>query len=233
MKSTLIITTRNEIQGVKTLLPQIPLSEFDEVLVIDLHSTDGTIEFLKSQGLRIIPQEKAGRGIAARMAGEAATGDVLVWFAPDGNENPADLIRLKTEIVNGADMAIASRFLPGARNEEDDHWFRPRAWANKIFTLAVRLVWGGKISDTINGYRSMRRDKFLALKTDELGFSIEFQMSIRALKLKMKVVEFPTTEGNRIGGHSTAYTIPTGLKVLRCFFREIWLGRRPFYDQKP
>lgn len=226
MKTTLIITTRNEINGVTNLMPRVPFSEFDEVLVIDLNSTDGTIEFLKNLGLRIIPQEKPGRGIAARMAAEAATGDVLVWFAPDGNENPADLVRLRNEIVNGADMAIASRFMSGARNEEDDHWFRPRAWANKIFTLAVRLMWGGRITDTINGYRSMRRDKFLALKTDETGFSIEFQMSIRALKLKLKIVEFPTTEGNRIGGHSTAYTIPTGLKVLRCFWREIWLGKK-------
>lgn len=226
MKSTLIITTRNEITGVTTLLPKLPLTQFDEVIAIDLESHDGTVEYLKSLGIRVIAQTKPGRGIAARMAAEAATGEILVWFAPDGNEDPDDLLKLRDLIMSGADMAIASRFLPGARNEEDKSWWRPRAWANKTFTLAVRLIWGGQITDTINGYRSMRRDKFLELKTDEVGFSIEFQMSIRALKLGMKIVEFPTTEGDRIGGHSTAYTIPTGLKVLRAYLREIWLGKK-------
>lgn len=226
MTSTLVITTRNEIHGCKALMPKIPFDQFNEVMVIDLNSTDGTKEYLQGLGLRIVPQEKPGRGEAIRLAASLATSDVMVFFAPDGNEDPGDLIRLRDLIIAGNDMAIASRFMKGARNEEDDSAVRPRAWANRIFTFLVRLVWGGRITDTINGYRSIRRDKLIALKTDEVGFSIEFQMSIRALKLGYKIVEFPTIEGNRIGGHSTAYALPTGMKVLRAFLREIWLGKR-------
>lgn len=225
MKTTLVITTRNEINGCKALMPKIPFDKFDEVLVIDLNSTDGTIEYLQGLGLRIIQQEKPGRGEAIRLAASIATGDIMVFFAPDGNEDPGDLVRLRDLILAGNDMAIASRFMKGARNEEDDSRYRPRAWANRVFTFLVGLVWGGTITDTINGYRAIRRDKLIGLKTDEIGFSIEFQMSIRALKLGYKVIEFPTIEGNRIGGHSTAYALPTGLKVLRAFLREIWLGK--------
>ncbi len=231
MTSTLIITTRNEINGVTSLFPRIPLSAFDEVLAIDLNSTDGTLKFFHDHNIKVIPQVTPGRGNAIRLAAANATSDIMVFFAPDGNENPDDLLKLRDAIINGADMAIASRFLPGARNEEDVSWYRPRAWANKGFTGLVKLFWGGTITDTINGYRSIRKDKLLELNTDEPGFAIEFQMSIRALKLGFKVVEFPTTEGDRIGGHSTAYTLPTGWRVLRTFLLEIWRGKRFVIDR--
>ena len=231
MKSTLIITTRNEIEGVTTLFPRLPLSAFDEVLAIDLNSTDGTLDFYKKNNIRVIPQITPGRGNAIRLAAANATGDVMVFFAPDGNENPDDLLKLRDLIIAGNDMVIASRFLPGARNEEDVSWYRPRAWANKAFTLSVKLFWGGTITDTINGYRSIRKDKLLELNTDEPGFAIEFQMSIRSRKLKFKVVEIPTVEGDRIGGHSNAYTLPTGWRVLRTLLKEIWLGQRFVIDR--
>lgn len=224
--STLIITTRNEIEGLRALLPKIPRAEFDEVFVIDLHSTDGTREFLTQAGLRIVDQEIPGRGNAVRLAGRTATGDVLCFFAPDGNEDPNDLVKLRDLIRAGNDMAIASRFMPGSRNEEDVSWFKPRAWANRLFTITVRLLWGGRLTDTINGFRAIRRDRLMDLNTDEPGFSIEFQMSIRALKLGFKVAEIPTIEGDRIGGQSTAYSVPTGLRMIRVLMKELVLGKK-------
>lgn len=226
MKTTLIITTRNEINGLTALFPNIDLNAFDEIFAIDLNSTDGTLDFYKEREIPVIHQEKPGRGNAIRLAARHATGDVLVFFAPDGNEDPGDLIKLRDLILAGNDMAIASRFMDGARNEEDGSWYRPRAWANRFFTFCVHLLWGGRITDTINGYRSIKKEKLIELNTDEPGFAIEFQMSIRALKLGYSIVEFPTREGDRIGGHSTAYTIPTGWRVLRTLFKELLRGKR-------
>lgn len=231
MKTTLIITTRNEIKGITTLFPKIPLHAFDEILAIDLNSSDGTVEYFKENGVKIIHQEKPGRGEAVRLAAREAAGDILVFFAPDGNENPDDLLKLKDMILAGNDMAIASRFMAGARNEEDASWYRPRAWANRFFTRCVQICWGGRITDTINGYRAVKKNKLIELNTDEPGFAIEFQMSIRARKLGYRVVEFPTFEGDRIGGHSTAYTIPTGYRVLRTLFKEILIGKRFLIDR--
>lgn len=225
MKTTLIITTRNEINGVTAMVPRIPLSAFDEVFAIDLNSTDGTLDYFKKTGIRVVHQTERGRGNAVRLAAKEASGDALVFFAPDGNENPDDLTKLRDFILAGNDMAIASRFLPDSWNEEDKSWWKPRAWANRIFTYSVRLIWGGTISDTINGYRSVKKESLLKMKTDEPGFAIEFQMSIRALKLGLKVVEFPTREGDRIGGESTAHSISTGWRMLRTLIKEIWIGK--------
>ena len=69
MKSSLVILTFNEIEGIKNLFGRIPFDKFDECFVIDNHSSDGTVEFLKEKGMKIIFQDKPGRGEAFRLPG--------------------------------------------------------------------------------------------------------------------------------------------------------------------
>ena len=65
---TLVILTLNEIEGVTHIFPKLPLHLVDEVLVVDGGSTDGTIEFFEARGVRVIRQERRGRGEAFRLA---------------------------------------------------------------------------------------------------------------------------------------------------------------------
>ena len=111
----------------------------------------------------------------------------------------------------------------GAFNEEDVSWFRPRKWVNKSFTLAANLLWnrGPYVTDTINGLRAVRRSAFREMAPDADGFVIEYQMSIRAMKLGLKVAEIPTREAPRLGGASTAESLPTGVIFLKQLCREI------------
>jgi glycosyltransferase involved in cell wall biosynthesis len=226
MKKTLVILTFNEIAGLRALWSKIPVDAVDETFAVDPGSTDGTLDFFREKGVRVIHQEKRGRGEAFRIAAREAAGEALCFFSPDGNEDPSDIPRLLGRIEEGYDLAIASRFLPGSRNDEADAALPLRAIANRGFTLAAGLFFGGRVSDTINGFRAIRRDRFLDLAPDAEGFAIEFQISIRAMKRKLRIAEIPTIEGDRIGGQSTAHSIPTGLKVLRVLLREIWIGRR-------
>ncbi len=233
MKLSLVILTLNEIQGVRAIFDKIPPNEVDEVLVVDGGSTDGTREFFIEKGIKIIPQKSKGRGEAFRIAMENITGDAVIFFSPDGNENPQDLSKFRQFLDGGYDIVIASRMMKGAVNEEDIYWFRPRKWANNFFTLCVNLIWnlgflfGRKnyITDTINGYRAITKDAWNKINLDGPGFTIEFQMSIRALKLGLKIKEFSTIEGQRIGGKSGSESISTGIKFLKLFWHEIKIGK--------
>lgn len=224
VRTTLVILTRNEISGVREILKKIPLKAVDEVFAVDYKSTDGTVEFLKKNKIRVIHQKVAGRGNAFKVAAKNAKGEYIIFFSPDGNEDPKDIERLIPKIRN-CDLVIASRFMKGSRNEEDDQLFKFRKWANEAFSICVRIFWGGNVTDTINGYRIIRKDFFKRLKLNEEGFAIEFQMTIRTLKLGGKIKEIPTKEGDRIGGMSTASSIPTGLKFVRLLIKELINGK--------
>lgn len=226
IRKTLVILTLNEIEGVKALFPRIPFDKADEVLVIDGGSQDGTIEFFKEKGIPVHIQEIRGRGEAFRLACKVSKGNDLLFFSPDGNEDPQDIPKLFKLLEEGYDLAVGSRFLSGSRNDEAEKLLPLRAWANRIFTILANIFFKGKMADTINGYRAIKKDKFMLLNLNASGFAIEYQMSIRAMKLKFRIAEIPTIEGDRIGGESTAYSIPTGLKILKIFLRELIIGKR-------
>jgi hypothetical protein len=44
------------------------------------------------------------------------------------------------------------------------------------------------------------------------------------MKLGLRVAEFPTVEGARIGGASDARSLPTGLRFLKLYFSELRRG---------
>ena len=219
-ESALFISTLNEIEALNKQFHRIPLSAFDEVYALDGGSTDGTVEFFKQHDVKVIPDIRKG---AIFNAGAMTTEcEYLVFFAPDGNEDPKDITILLDKLKEGYDMVIGSRFLKDSSNEEDEKFFKWRKWANQMFTLMVRLRWGGNITDTINGFRAVRRTKLFEMNTDPTGFDIEFQMSIRALKLGHKVCEIPTIERGRLGGESTAYSFPTGWLMLKRYIKEFF-----------
>lgn len=220
-KTTLIILTRNEILGVKEIVPRIPLDAVDEVIAVDYRSTDGTVDFFEKHKIRVIKQQKKGRGEAFRLAAEQAKNENLLFFSPDGNEDPQDIPHLIEKMNEGYDMVIASRFMKGAHNEEDDQLIKLRKWANQGFTLLVNLFWHGRLTDSINGYRIITKKAFESLKLDGDGFVIEYQMSIRALKKNLKIVEIPTYESGRIAGKSGSWAIPTGLQFVMYLGREL------------
>lgn len=228
MKKTLVILTLNEIEGVTALFDHIPWDAADESFVVDGGSQDGTREFFQERSVRVVEQRSRGRGEAFRIAFEESEGDVLCFFSPDGNEDPNDIPKLFAEVDKGADIAIARRFGQDAKNEEDDQALRLRAWANRAFTWLSNKLFnkGPYVLDTINGYRAIRREAWKQVRPDAAGFLIEYQMTMRAMKLGLTIHEIPTIERPRIGGESTAHSIPTGLRFVRGLIREFWLGKR-------
>ncbi|MEC7885818.1 MAG: hypothetical protein VX544_03430, partial [Pseudomonadota bacterium] len=97
--------------------------------------------------------------------------------------------------------------------------------ANNIFNLLANLAFrkkGPYITDSINGYRAITKKTANLLKLDASDYTIEYQMTMRALKKNIKIIEFPTVEGQRLFGETQAKSIPTGLRFIKCFIRELF-----------
>ena len=227
MKISLVILTYNEIAGLKAVFDRIPQDAVDEIFAVDGGSTDGTAEFLRERGITVHGQTVKGRGEAFRVAFQKARGDALLFFSPDGNEDPLDIPKFRPFLEQGYDMVVGTRMIQGAHNEEDDLFFKWRKWANNIFNLMANLTWNrtGFVTDTINGFRAITKSAWNILALDGPGYTIEYQSSIRCFKKGLKVAEFPTYEAARIDGREGSPSTKTGLEFLKLYLRELKVGR--------
>jgi glycosyltransferase involved in cell wall biosynthesis len=223
MKLSLVITTLNEIEGLRILFDKIPYDSVDEIIAVDGGSTDGTVEFLKERNIPTYVQTLKGRGEGFRLAFEKAAGDALLFFSPDGNEDPNDIPKFKPFLELGYDMVVATRMIKGAHNEEDDYVLKWRKWANNSFSVMANYTWnkGIYMTDTINGFRAISKRAWNLMSVDGPGYTVEFQSSIRAFKLGLKIAEFPTYESGRFDNRVGSPSIPTGIAFLKMYFSEI------------
>ena len=132
--------------------------------------------------------------------------------------------RAEPFLENGADLVIASRMTSGAVNEEDRRWIKPRKWANNALNLLANCLCrktGPFITDSINGFRAITRSAAERLMLDATDHTIEYQMTIRALKRRFSIVEFATQEGQRVAGETGAPSLPTGVRFLKRLWTEI------------
>ncbi len=106
MRTTLLIPTLNEIEGMKKIMPQVQRDWVDEILVIDGVSTDGTIEYARQMGYRVIHQKSKGITLAYKEALEHITGDVVITFSPDSNSVPDRIPELLRKMREGYDMVV-------------------------------------------------------------------------------------------------------------------------------
>lgn len=227
MKISLAILTKNEIHGLRALFDQIPFEAVDEAFAVDGGSVDGTLEFYQTCKFPVVPQRSVGRGEAFRCAFDYAQGDAIIFFSPDGNENPADIRRFRPILEEGYDIVIGTRMVSSAHNEEDELLFPWRKWANQAFNLMANYTWnrGPFVTDSINGFRALTKKSWKRLRLDGTGYTIEYQSSIRGMKLGLRIAEFPTYEGGRIGPGGSP-SLASGLAFLRLYSRELLIGQR-------
>jgi glycosyltransferase involved in cell wall biosynthesis len=200
---------------------------FDEIVAIDGGSTDGTVEFYRDRNVRVLGQSSRGRGEAFLLAFRELQSDAFIFFSPDGNEDPADLPKFRRHLESGADLVIASRMMAGAVNEEDHQMLRLRKWANNGFNLLANLMFrkqGPYVTDSINGYRAITAPAARILQLDSRDYTIEYQMTIRAMKHRLNVVEFATIEGQRVAGETGAPSISTGVRFIKKLWTEAGIG---------
>ncbi len=219
MKTTLLVPTLNEIEGAKIVMPQIKNEWIDEVVVVDGGSTDGTVEYMAGRGYKIVKQKSKGVCGAYWEGIEAASGDVIIAFSPDNNSIPEVIPDLIKKMEENYDMVIASRYLKGAKSDDDDF---VTAIGNWMFTKAVNILFGGKYTDSLVMFRAFRKDLVERLKMDEKNRPVfEYQLCIRCAKKKLKVCEIPADEPKRIGGVRKMRPLYNGSTLLWQIVKEL------------
>lgn len=222
---SVVIPTLNEADNLPFALST--LAGLDcEVIVVDGRSTDDTIRVadMLHPGVKIVREERKGKGAALQAGFAAATGDIIVMLDADGSADGREIPEFVRALVNGADFAKGTRFASQA-GSADITLFRQAG--NWVLNRAVNGLFGSKYSDLCYGYNAFWRDCLPYLSVDCDGFEVETLMNIRAIRSGLNVVEVPSYESLRIHGHSNLRAIRDGLRVARTIVTE--LGRTLHY----
>jgi glycosyltransferase involved in cell wall biosynthesis len=217
---SVVIPALNEAENLPYVLSRIP-DWVDEVVLVDGHSTDQTVEVARQvrPDIRIVMQEGRGKGAALRSGFAATTGDLTVMLDADGSTDPAEIVAFVGALLAGADFVKGSRFLQGGGTADMPFYRKLGNWA---FVISVRLLFGGNYSDLLYGYNAFWSRVVPQLNLDADGFEIETLMNVRALRAGLKVAEVPSFEAKRLHGEGRLRAIPDGWRVLKTIVRE-WL----------
>jgi dolichol-phosphate mannosyltransferase len=212
-KALVIIPTYNEKENIEKMIVAIfSLPVHYDILIVDDGSPDGTPSIVRSlQGsnpekLFMLEREgKQGLGTAYILGFKWAIEknyDFIFEMDADFSHNPQDLMVLHQTCLNGADMAIGSRYKSGVNVV---NWPMGRVLMSYFASMYVRMVTGMKIYDTTAGFKCYRRVVLQAIDLDRIkfkGYAFQIEMKFTAWKLGFHIEEVPIIFTDRREGTS-------------------------------
>jgi glycosyltransferase involved in cell wall biosynthesis len=229
---TVVIPALNEARNLPHVFSRLP-GGLHEVIVVDGHSVDGTPAIARRlrPGVRVITQNRRGKGNALACGCAAATGDVIATVDADGSADPAELPRFVAALLDGADFAKGSRFVWGGGSSDLTGLRRA---GNRVLSGLVNTLCGTRYSDLCYGFNAFWRHHAPVLGLDPEaaspdggsgrfwgdGFEVETIITIRAARAGLKVKEVASYEHSRIHGVSNLNAFSDGWRVLRTILVE-------------
>lgn len=228
MTVALCLITWNELEGCRHDVPLIDRTKFDQIYCIDGGSSDGTAEYLEEQGIQVYKQTAKGLNQACKDGADRCNCDAFIFFHPKGSIPVEDTYKFRQYFEEGYDLVIGSRMIRGAENEEDSKLIKPRKWFVLGLGIIASLLFrreGYYVRDVLHGFRGMKKSSFMRLEISDMSPSVDIEMVSRSYKQRLKRIEFPTKEKERIAGSTHFKAIPTGKKLIKYLLWEIGRDR--------
>lgn len=227
MKNDLvIIPTYNEKDNIEKIIKAVMnLDTSFHVLVVEDNSPDGTADIVKElinryPGRLFIEERKGKLGLGTAYIhgfkwGLKENYQRIYEMDADFSHNPLDLERLREACLDGADVAIGSRYIKGVNVV---NWPMGRVLMSYYASAYVRMITRMKVRDTTAGFKCYKRRVLEAIDFEKIkftGYAFQIEMKFTAWKLGFKIVEVPIIFTDRTLGES---------KMNKKIFREAIFG---------
>jgi len=239
-----VIPCLNEERNLPYVFSRLP-RDIAEVVLVDGGSVDATVETARRlcPGIVVMQQTRRGKGNALACGFAGATGDIVVMLDADGSTDPAEIPRFVEALLEGADVAKGSRFLPGGGSLDITRLRRLGNWG---LSTIVNVLFRTRYSDLCYGYNAFWRHALPYFDLPDIGtpgpagkgmlwgdgFEVETLINIRVAGHKLRVAEVPSVESERIHGASNLNAFTDGKRVLRTIIQE-WRRLRRAPDPVP
>nr|WP_206204832.1 glycosyltransferase family 2 protein [Thermococcus sp. MV11] len=197
-----------------------------EIIIVDDDSPDRTWELAERLAerfpVRVIHRTNEKGLSSAVLRGFAeAEGDVFVVMDADLQHPPEVIPALLKAIEEGADIAIASRYVPGG-GVRNWYWYRKLISKGAIMIGRLALPKIRDIKDPVSGFFALRREVVEGAELNPIGFKILMEILIKGKYKEVK--EVPFTFGLRHAGESKLGT-KTMVNYLKHVYRLMrWEG---------
>ena len=203
MKISIVVPTYNESENIEKLIPLVnsALKNYNhEIVIVDDNSPDGTAEvvkkFTKNYSVKVIVRdEKSGLASAILTGFMNSSGEILGVIDADMQHPPELMVSLIDKILNGYDIAIASRYVEGG-SVEDWSFFR-RLVSKGAIMLTKPLT---KVKDPMSGYFFFRKGVIEGVNFKPQGYKLLLEILVKGNYIK--VAEIPYRFTKRMAGES-------------------------------
>jgi dolichol-phosphate mannosyltransferase len=236
MKLSVISPTYNESENVGPLIATLEqaLRGTDyEIITSDDDSPDLTwahVEEIAKRNTRVRALRRTGnRGLGASVVDgfSLARGEVIACIDADLQHDPNILRKMLEELDRGADLVVATRYMPGGGTT---NWSPIRRFASWTATQMARLLLGVPLLDPMSGYFMLRQKDFLRVRNELDGQGFKILLEIVARMGPRSLREVPYTFRPRVAGQSKL-----SAKFIVAYLRQLWWlyaarRRHPHFD---
>lgn len=208
----IVVPTYNERSNLRALVESaLGVAPEAHLLVVDDASPDGTgrlADDLQARDERVhVLHRAAKRGLGTAYVDGFRWGlsrgyQQLFEMDADFSHDPGDLPRLFAALAAGADLVLGSRNIPGGAVFG---WGPGRLLLSKGGSAYSRAVLGIDVRDLTTGYKAFSRHALERLDLASVcsnGYAFQIELTYRALRAGLSVVEVPITFVDRRAGQS-------------------------------
>ncbi len=206
---TVVIPTLDEAEAIAHVINELRGLGYDDILVVDGYSSDGTSEVAKRNGAKVVEQHGVGKIGAIRTAIDYVNKPWMLVMDGDFSYDPS-CIELMLAHAGKYDEVI------GARKKGREHIPVVNRFGNWVISWVFKLLFGGGLTDVCSGMYllRMRTAKAMDLATRGFGDVVDVAAQVAA---NGKVTEVPICYRRRIGG--TKISLRDGLKLVTVVIR--------------
>jgi glycosyltransferase involved in cell wall biosynthesis len=188
---TVVIPTLNEAEGIGSVLDDLKEAGYNNVLVVDGDSTDGTVEIAEKRGAAVVMQHGPGKAGALKTAIGMVATEYMAVMDGDCTYKAADLDGL---------LAYAREYdeVVGARVDGRKNIPRMNRFGNWVISRVFKLLFGIPISDVLSGMYLMKAEKARDMEFSSASFDIEVEIA-SAMATSGKITQVPISYGRRLG----------------------------------
>ncbi|MFC7141784.1 S-layer glycoprotein N-glycosyltransferase AglJ [Halosimplex aquaticum] len=184
-----LVPTLNESETIGPVVESFSAEGFENILVIDGGSTDGTQSIAEEKGARVVQQRGSeGKGEALQEGFELTDAPVVLMLDGDQTYRAEDARAMLEPIFEGrADHVIGDRFA----DMEAGAMTRLNQFGNRVINWAFSVIHGRDYQDILSGYRALTRESIDRISLTEGHFGIETEMAVECVKHNVRTEVVP------------------------------------------